>query len=136
MLGQLLGEQVRAMTFSCSEYEARNYGRFLCAILKTLNAWYDSQSDYDKAQAKWANGKATSHIHGMRRTYKALPPDQSDHTPWADFQKLVRKWHRNLSAVSGLNVLLCTYFASNLLPYSSVSRTASRRTSTCTCTTR
>ncbi|KZV72082.1 hypothetical protein PENSPDRAFT_733684 [Peniophora sp. CONT] len=93
----LLGEQIRAMVFSCSEYEARNYGRFLCAILKHLNAWYDDKNEYDKGQTKTVNGRIIAHLHGMSRTCKAVPADQSEYTPWADFQKLVRKWHRNVS---------------------------------------
>ncbi|VDB90065.1 unnamed protein product [Peniophora sp. CBMAI 1063] len=93
----LLGEQIRAMTFSCSEYEARNYGRFLCTILKHLNVWYDDKNEYAKAQTRTVNGRIVAHLHGMSRTCKPTPADQSEHTPWTDFQKLVRKWHRNIS---------------------------------------
>ena len=87
------------MAFSCSEYEARNYGRFIYVILKHLNTWYDDKNEYAKGQTKTNNGRITSHLHGMSRTCKPTPTDQSEHTPWTDFQKLVRKWHRNISVV-------------------------------------
>ncbi|KIY45922.1 hypothetical protein FISHEDRAFT_76157 [Fistulina hepatica ATCC 64428] len=81
---RILSDNIRAVLFSCSEYEARNYGRFLCGLLSELNHMRRSESAF----------QAVASRPGFKR-----PTGNNNYTDvsWANFQSLLRKFHRKMT---------------------------------------
>ncbi|GAA5837682.1 hypothetical protein JCM3766R1_000555 [Sporobolomyces carnicolor] len=87
---QLLTTQVSPTLFSCTENEARNYGRFLYDVLADLAKWYKDESAY----------KAEAIGSGLRGFAKFFAPNSSkkelEHYAHADVKKAINKWHASM----------------------------------------
>ncbi|KAG7448931.1 uncharacterized protein BT62DRAFT_653210 [Guyanagaster necrorhizus] len=86
----LLSDDVKVVLFSCSEYEARNYGRFLHAILTDLYKWHSDEQAWLSDNRSTVKGKTLIHPGFQNR------PGQTGHISHSEFQKLLRKWHMKL----------------------------------------
>ncbi|KAK0490679.1 transcription factor/nuclear export subunit protein 2-domain-containing protein [Armillaria novae-zelandiae] len=86
----LLSDDVKVVLFSCSEYEARNYGRFLHAILTDLYKWHSDEQAWSLDNRSTVKGKTVIHPGFQNR------PGQTGHISHLEFQKLLRKWHMKL----------------------------------------
>ncbi|TFK73010.1 hypothetical protein BDN72DRAFT_791474, partial [Pluteus cervinus] len=89
----LLGDHVKVVLFSCSEYEARNYGRFLLGILDDLKAWFDSKEAYN-TDNQIKVGKKTAFLPGFSLVYKNKGGSAEE---WSNFKTILHKWHRKLA---------------------------------------
>ncbi|KAF9076495.1 transcription factor/nuclear export subunit protein 2-domain-containing protein [Rhodocollybia butyracea] len=92
---KILGDQIKVVLFSCSEYEARNYGRFLLGILSDLNKWHSDEATYIADNRSKAGGKTVLHT-GFQSQYR-LPMPPENQLKWSVFQKIVRKWHKKIA---------------------------------------
>ncbi|KAI0375719.1 hypothetical protein BV20DRAFT_1059341 [Pilatotrama ljubarskyi] len=96
---KLLGDHVKVVVFSCSEYEARNYGRFLLGVLTDIYKWFqDEQLFLQENRSK--SGGSTVFLPGLQLRWPATPKPviaQEDLITWSDFKQVVRKWHRKLN---------------------------------------
>lgn len=103
------------MLFSCSEYEARNYGRispkmsavfnieslagrFLRGVLFDTLTWYKNKHIYEQDNQTTKNGQILSHP-GFQRSMMSKPGNVPDILKHEGFMAVVRKWHRKLSKV-------------------------------------
>lgn len=113
------------MTFSCSEYEARNYGwyhksiemrapvidlvlgRFLLGVLTDIAKWYQDEQLFTQ-ENRTKSGGNTSFLPGLqlRWTPKTVI-SQEDLISWNDWRQVVRKWHRKLCKVRPCLTALC-----------------------------
>ncbi|GAA5926046.1 Tho2p [Sporobolomyces koalae] len=87
---QLLTSQVSPTLFSCTENEARNYGRFLYDVLADLANWHKDEKAY-KAEAIGDN------LRGFARYFS--PPDSNtplEHYSHGEVQKAINKWHASM----------------------------------------
>ena len=102
----------KAILFSCSEYEARNYGmysfffnairvdsdvgagRFLHAILADLYKWHLDEQVFVQDNRTKVGGKYVSHP-GMKMKFRS----DTEHMPWDSFRQILRKWHTRLVIV-------------------------------------
>ncbi|PIL37228.1 hypothetical protein GSI_00921 [Ganoderma sinense ZZ0214-1] len=93
---KILGEHVKVVIFSCSEYEARNYGRFLHGVLTDIQKWYQDEQLFVQENRTKSGGTVTL-LPGLqlRWTPKQVVA-QEDLIKWSDFRQVVRKWHRKL----------------------------------------
>ncbi|KAF8165073.1 transcription factor/nuclear export subunit protein 2-domain-containing protein [Crassisporium funariophilum] len=92
---KLLGDHVKVVIFSCSEYEARNYGRFLLSILRELLNWHLDESAYIQDNRTKIGGKSVFHP-GLQKSFSNnVNPDNI--LKWNGFQQVLRKWHRKLA---------------------------------------
>nr|VWP00540.1 Palmitoyltransferase AKR1 (EC (Ankyrin repeat-containing protein AKR1) [Ganoderma boninense] len=93
---KILGEHVKVVIFSCSEYEARNYGRFLHGVLTDIQKWYQDEQLFVQENRTKSGGTVTL-LPGLqlRWTPKQVIT-QEDLIKWSDFKQVVRKWHRKL----------------------------------------
>ncbi|KAF9468910.1 transcription factor/nuclear export subunit protein 2-domain-containing protein [Collybia nuda] len=91
---KLLGDHVKVVLFSCSEYEAHNYGRFLSGILSDLYKWHLDEQLYIGDNRTKVGGKFI-YNPGLQRTWnKTAALDNL--LDWASFQRVLRKWHKKL----------------------------------------
>ena len=96
-------QTITNLIYSCSSKEAENLGRFLAEVLKTLNGWHSSRSEYEK--------KALGH-HTNRILLGFASKMNSDGQPessldFESYRSLLYKWHRKLS--DGLKSCLDQY---------------------------
>ncbi|KAG8687459.1 THO complex subunit 2 [Ceratobasidium sp. 394] len=80
-----------SIIFTCSEREARNYGRFLRGVLTDVGAWAKDEKTYkadvvDKLLPTFL--RQWTRTLAMSRNIKA-----SDMIPWDNIRRLVSKWH-------------------------------------------
>ncbi|KAK7061446.1 THO complex subunit 2 [Favolaschia claudopus] len=93
---KILGDHVRVILFSCSEYEARNYGRFLRGVLSDLLKWHGDQALY-KSDSQTVTRGTTVYHPGFVQKY-ASKTAENDQLEWqTTFRRVVRKWHVKLS---------------------------------------
>ncbi|TFY81790.1 hypothetical protein EWM64_g2223 [Hericium alpestre] len=93
---KLLGEHAKVIVFSCSEYEARNYGRFLLGILTDLYKWYQDEQVYMQDNRVKVSGRAVW-LPGFQRQFSNnATVEPSAVLSWTNFQQIMRKWHRKL----------------------------------------
>lgn len=122
--GQLLGDHIKVVVFSCSEYEAKNYGawyfsslslrrfncylytsrnsvgRFLLGILTDLYKWFSDEALYEQDNRSKVGGKV-HYLPGFQQSWSPkLPVEKTSLLPWRNFQLVLRKWHRKLFKVS------------------------------------
>ncbi|KAG1857214.1 transcription factor/nuclear export subunit protein 2-domain-containing protein [Suillus tomentosus] len=102
---KLLGDHVKAVVFSCSEYEAKNYGRFLLGILTDLWKWAQDEQLFFIENRTKVGGK-TILLPGFQhrwssKDHASIVPD--DLLSWTGFKQILRKWHRKL----GRSLLSC-----------------------------
>ncbi|KAL4082005.1 transcription factor/nuclear export subunit protein 2-domain-containing protein [Scleroderma yunnanense] len=95
---KLLGDHVKTVIFSCSEYEAKNYGRFLLGILADLWKWAQDEQLFHQDNRMKIGGK-TVLLPGFQprwtnKDHGDIRPD--DLLNWAGFKQILRKWHRKL----------------------------------------
>ncbi|KAI0032028.1 transcription factor/nuclear export subunit protein 2-domain-containing protein, partial [Vararia minispora EC-137] len=94
---RILGDHIRVVAFSCSEYEAKNYGRFLAGILADLYKWFQKEEVFTAENRTKVNGKPVW-LRGFQRLYSEKDPvEASSVLAWPQFQMILRKWHRKLS---------------------------------------
>ncbi|KAF9534975.1 transcription factor/nuclear export subunit protein 2-domain-containing protein [Crepidotus variabilis] len=96
---KILGDHVKVVLFSCSEYEARNYGRFLATLLRQLLLWHDDEGEYISDHRTTRGGKPVC-LPGMLKVFQKefnKPVDAQLLMPWPDYQKVIRKWYRKLA---------------------------------------
>ncbi|OBZ76414.1 THO complex subunit 2 [Grifola frondosa] len=94
---KLLGEHVRVVVFSCSEYEARNYGRFLFGILTDLSRWFNDEQLFIQENRSKIGGKLV-YFPGLQLRFASKPTiAQEDIIKWPDFKLIMRKWCRKLT---------------------------------------
>lgn len=103
------------MLFSCSEYEARNYGsvspkmpavldieshagRFLRGVLFDTLTWYKNKHLYEQDNQTTKNGQILPHP-GFQRSMMSKPGNVPDILKHEGFMAVVRKWHRKLGKV-------------------------------------
>ncbi|KAF5387899.1 hypothetical protein D9615_000104 [Tricholomella constricta] len=92
---KLLGDHVKVVLFSCSEYEAHNYGRFLAGILQDLYKWHLDEQLYLADNRTKIGGKTIYHP-GMQRSYRDKTVTLDNLLDWPSFQRILRKWHKKL----------------------------------------
>ncbi|THH08122.1 hypothetical protein EW145_g2921 [Phellinidium pouzarii] len=93
---KLLGDHVKVVIFSCSESEARNYGRFLKGILQDLYGWHKDQKTYDASNRR-KEGSTVTLLPGLQTHWsKDGPTSPDDLLKWSDFKSFLKKCHRKL----------------------------------------
>lgn len=113
---QLLGDHVKNIVFSCSEYESRNYGiqivffctrlpltailgRFLLGLLTDLLKWHQDEQQYLQDNRVKSAGKA-AYLPGLQLRWTNKPTVAvSDLAKWSEVQQFNRKCHRKLTKV-------------------------------------
>ncbi|KAJ7067990.1 transcription factor/nuclear export subunit protein 2-domain-containing protein [Mycena amicta] len=103
---QILSEQIRSVLFSCSEYEARNYGMswnntsfrvFLRGVLLDIYKWYGDEAQYNTDNQTITRGTVVYHP-GFVQKWNSKTIQQSEQLQWdAGFKRIVRKWHTRLA---------------------------------------
>ncbi|KAF9647035.1 hypothetical protein BDM02DRAFT_2819645 [Thelephora ganbajun] len=94
---RLLGDHVKNIVFSCSEYEARNYGRFLLGLLTDLLKWHQDEQQYLQDNRVKGAGKA-AYLPGLQLRWTNKPTVAiSDLAKWSEVQQFNRKCHRKLA---------------------------------------
>lgn len=108
---------MKVVLFSCSEYEAHNYGmachytpllyfinlsgRFLLGILSDMDKWYNDEQLYIADN----RSKVTGVVHPGLQRKDTNKPTSDTLLDRADFQRVVRKWHKKLGKVCNLKQL-------------------------------
>ncbi|TCD67697.1 THO complex subunit 2 [Steccherinum ochraceum] len=102
---KLLDVHIKNIIFSCSEYEARNYGK--SRILTDVGKWYQSEEAY--MHDNRMKGAKSTYLPGF---LKRIPLSAStnismcslqDLLPWSELQMLVKKWHFRF----GMSLITC-----------------------------
>ncbi|GAA5828714.1 hypothetical protein JCM11251_005848 [Rhodosporidiobolus azoricus] len=86
---RLLTSQISPILYSCTENEARNYGRFLYDVLGDLSKWHKSKTAYD-------DEAIGTQLSGFMRSMDGRSPDKPDRQLYYshdDFRQAVAKWH-------------------------------------------
>ncbi|KAI0091900.1 transcription factor/nuclear export subunit protein 2-domain-containing protein [Irpex rosettiformis] len=92
---KLLSDHIKTVIFSCTEYEAQNYGRFLLGILTDLYKWHQDEQLFSSDNR--SKGTRVSVLPGfMYRFSNKTVVAAEDLVVWPTFRTLVRKWHRKL----------------------------------------
>ncbi|KAJ1311288.1 hypothetical protein OPQ81_009786 [Rhizoctonia solani] len=86
---------ISSLIFTCTEREARNYGRFLRGVLGDLGAWAKDEKVY---KAEIVDKLLPSFMRVWQRTAGTpqRPVKPSDMTQWDTFRRVVGKWHTRL----------------------------------------
>ncbi|CUA76847.1 THO complex subunit 2 [Rhizoctonia solani] len=86
---------ISSLIFTCTEREARNYGRFLRGVLGDLGAWAKDEKVY---KAEIVDKLLPSFMRVWQRTAGTAqrPVKPSDMTQWDTFRRVVGKWHTRL----------------------------------------
>ncbi|KAI9512728.1 transcription factor/nuclear export subunit protein 2-domain-containing protein [Russula earlei] len=93
---RLLGDHIKVVVFSCSEYEAKNYGRFLLGILTDLYKWFSDEALYEQDNRSKVGGKV-HYLPGFQQSLSPkFPVEKTSLLAWHNFQQVLRKWHRKL----------------------------------------
>ncbi|KAF7301535.1 hypothetical protein MIND_00719000 [Mycena indigotica] len=93
---KILSEQIRVVLFSCSEYEARNYGIFLRGVLSDIHKWYGDESLYNADNQTVTRGTVVYNPGFVQKWTGEIAP--LDLLPWdSGFRRIVRKWHTRLA---------------------------------------
>ncbi|KAI0254213.1 transcription factor/nuclear export subunit protein 2-domain-containing protein [Lactifluus subvellereus] len=93
---RLLGDHIKVVVFSCSEYEAKNYGRFLLGILTDLYKWFSDEASYEQDNRTKIGGKI-HYLPGFQQSWSPkFPVEKTSLLTWHNFQQVLRKWHRKL----------------------------------------
>ncbi|XP_014400434.1 PREDICTED: LOW QUALITY PROTEIN: THO complex subunit 2 [Myotis brandtii] len=79
---------------SCTENEARRYGRFLCCMLETVTRWHSDRATYEKECGNYPGFLTILRATGFDGGNKA---DQLD---YENFRHVVHKWHYKLTKAS------------------------------------
>ncbi|GJE84409.1 THO complex subunit 2 [Phanerochaete sordida] len=94
---KLLGDHVRVLIFSCSEVEARNYGRFLLGILGDISKWHQDEQLFMQDNRVKSGGKV-SYLPGFMLTFSGRANVAIDDIiKWQQFRSVCKKWHRKLA---------------------------------------
>jgi THO complex subunit 2 len=114
---------VKVVIFSCSEYEARNYGmlygfrlpdylltsllgRFLLGILTDLWKWHEDESLFIQDNRTRVAGKTVLHPGLQIRWTNKINIVADDVLKWTSFKQILRKWHRKLAKVRSIGLLM------------------------------
>lgn len=132
---QLLGDHIQVIIFSCSENEARNYGRFLHGILTDILKWHNDEQAFMQDNRTKIGGKAV-YLPGfqMKWSSKSVVAIE-DIIKWSAYKTLVKKWHRKISNVSKTRLLDVSQNRSHVFLAHSVFFIVSNQVNTRTCTT-
>ncbi|TFK56192.1 hypothetical protein OE88DRAFT_1621965 [Heliocybe sulcata] len=93
---KLIGDHVKAIVFSCSEYEARNYGRFLLGILTDLQKWFQDEQFYIQDNRSKVGGKSVVLPGMVLKPSTKTEYSVEDLLSHSQVCQIVRKWHRKL----------------------------------------
>ncbi|EKM59356.1 uncharacterized protein PHACADRAFT_191704 [Phanerochaete carnosa HHB-10118-sp] len=94
---KLLGDHLRTLIFSCSEVEARNYGRFLLGILGDIWKWHQDEQLFMQDNRVKSGGKV-SYLPGFMLIYSNKANVAIDDIiKWQQFRQVCKKWHRKLA---------------------------------------
>ncbi|KAL0949134.1 hypothetical protein HGRIS_009218 [Hohenbuehelia grisea] len=94
---KILGDHVKVVIFSCSEYEARNYGRFLLGVLTDLYKWYSDEQAFIQDNRSKVGGKTVLHPGLQQRNWHKTPPSDDKILAWLNLHKALRKWYMKLA---------------------------------------
>ena len=106
---------MKVVAFSCSEYEAKNYGepgrsfsysetqifpgRFLLGVLMDLSKWFTDEQLFLQDNRTKSGGKPV-YLPGFQRRWGSKTVIAlEDLLTWQEFRSVVRKWHRKLANV-------------------------------------
>ncbi|ELU41830.1 tho2 protein [Rhizoctonia solani AG-1 IA] len=83
---------ISSLIFTCTEREARNYGRFLRGVLGDLGAWAKDEKVY---KSEIVDKLLPSFMRVWQRTAGTpqRPVKPSDMTQWDTFRRVVGKWY-------------------------------------------
>ncbi|KAI0750889.1 transcription factor/nuclear export subunit protein 2-domain-containing protein [Daedaleopsis nitida] len=96
-LNKILGEHIGVVVFSCSEYEAHNYGRFLLGVLTDVQKWYQDEQLFNQ-ENRSKSGGTTILLPGLQMRFSATRGvlTQDDLVSWEAYKQIARKWHKRL----------------------------------------
>lgn len=106
---RVFADQVQLLTFTCTEAEARNYGRFLQTCLKSLSVLHKDSNAYEE------RGKGRG-IPGFQMKWSALNRQPSsiaetDLLQYEDFRRVYYKWHSKLLKAFEQGLLAIEYIS-------------------------
>ncbi|KAF4602377.1 THO complex subunit 2 [Pleurotus pulmonarius] len=110
---KLLADHIKVVLFSCSEYEARNYGRFLLGILSDLHKWSQDEKLFLQ------DNRSSKGCHpGFQLFWKANPGLLAEDKlmDWPSFKRVLGKWYRKL----GKSFLECIQTGEFMHVYNSI----------------
>ncbi|CAG7849120.1 THO complex subunit 2 [Serendipita indica DSM 11827] len=84
-----VGEQLRGIIFSCTQNEARNFGRFLRVVFSDLGMWFKDEKAF-VADSK----KGDANSPGFSAKASAV-----EVLSWAEFKRFLKKLHMQLGSV-------------------------------------
>ncbi|GAA5854301.1 hypothetical protein JCM8547_001771 [Rhodosporidiobolus lusitaniae] len=87
---RLLTSQISPILYSCTENEARNYGRFLYDVLGDLFKWHKDKSAFEEEAI------GTQLLGFSRNGTGEKAAGKPTHYSHADFQSILVKWHGNM----------------------------------------
>ncbi|CAA7260264.1 unnamed protein product [Cyclocybe aegerita] len=94
---KMLGDHVKVVLFTCSEYEARNYGRFLLGVLRDLLTWHLDEAAFIQDNRAKVAGKTVILPGFLQKWSSKAVPTAANILKWSEFQQIVRKWHRKIA---------------------------------------
>nr|CAG8487603.1 15373_t:CDS:10 [Entrophospora candida] len=91
---RIFADQVQPITFTCTETEARNYGRFLHTVLKYLSSLHRDQKSYEA----YGKGKGIPGFQMKWSSQVRQPTNiaETDLLQYEDFRRVFYKWHSKL----------------------------------------
>ncbi|GEM11852.1 tho2 protein [Rhodotorula toruloides] len=89
----LLTTQISPILYSCTENEARNFGRFLFDILADLYRWHKDKSAYVEEAA---NPQTSGFLRSMASTQAGEAGRVRGYYDHAEYQRAVLKWHTTM----------------------------------------
>jgi THO complex subunit 2 len=106
---RVFADQAQPVTFTCTEAEARNYGRFLQTCLKSLSVLHKDSNAYEE------RGKGRG-IPGFQMKWSALNRQPSsiaetDLLQYEDFRRVYYKWHSKLLKAFEQGLLAVEYIS-------------------------
>ncbi|KAF6762809.1 transcription factor/nuclear export subunit protein 2-domain-containing protein [Ephemerocybe angulata] len=93
---KLLSDHVKVVVFTCTDYEARNYGRFLLGIMTDLHKWHTDERAYTQDNRVNVAGRMV-HLPGLQRALTNASPSQVDILTWKSFQGFLKKTHKKIA---------------------------------------
>ena len=94
-LDRLLSEDISTLAFAFTQHEAENYGRFVSRVLWDLSNWRTNSKSWSLA--------SKSSLPGFRKSWEIDPGSEDEAMlTWAEYKKLLYKWHQKLFQVSSI----------------------------------
>ncbi|KAH8830615.1 transcription factor/nuclear export subunit protein 2-domain-containing protein [Flagelloscypha sp. PMI_526] len=94
LYNSILDKRIGVILASCTEYEAKNFGRFLSSLLADLERWRTDEQAYVIDNRSRAPGPGKDNFNpGFRKTLKSAL------LSWKDVRTVMNKWHLCLKDV-------------------------------------